>query len=145
MLSDSGERVCIHFDNTTWEETGDSQILAYRPGELLVIGSWPEAVSPAVARLAVARSFPTLAAQGSLPELRRMANPVTRSYVVRCSATGELKLIERHFHFHQPKYRSGQKFSHAFKPRITRIDERVLLVPGHVQPDEKLAGREIVA
>ncbi|MBI2928146.1 MAG: hypothetical protein HYY24_20950 [Verrucomicrobia bacterium] len=145
MVSDAGVRVRIHFENTTWEKTGDLLVVADKPGELLVIGSWPDAVSPAVARLAVARSFPMLAAQTRLTESGCKANPVTGWYLVRRSSVGELRLIERRLHFQQSRYRGGQKFSHAFKSRITRIDDHALPVPGHVEPDEELAPSETAA
>lgn len=86
-----------------------------------------------------------LAAQTRLTESGCKANPVTGWYLVRRSSVGELRLIERRLHFQQSRYRGGQKFSHAFKSRITRIDDHALPVPGHVEPDEELAPSETAA
>jgi hypothetical protein len=139
MVRDASVRVRIHFENTTWEKPGDLLVVAYEPGELWVVGSWPDAVSPAVARLAAASSFPRLAAQTRLTESGCQANPVTGWCLVRRSSVGALRLIERRLHLLQSRYRGGQKFSPAFKSRIPRIDDHALPVPGQAEPDEELA------
>lgn len=144
MLSDAGARVRIHFENTTWEESDDLMVLAYRPEHLLVIGSWPDAVSPDLGRLAIAKGFPMIAAPESLSKSQRATN-VTRWYLVLRSTSGTLGLVERHLHFQSSAYRGGEKFSNAFKHRIRRIEDCSLPVSNELEPDEKLAKRGIAA
>lgn len=145
MLDDFNERVRIHFENTTWEESGDLMVVAYRPRNLLVIGSWPDGISPAVGRLVVAKSFPMVAAQKEFSKSKPGGSAVAIWYLILRSKSGNLKLVERHLHFQSSAYVGGEKFSNAFKHRIRRINDHVLPVPNNHEPDEKSASREIAA
>lgn len=145
MLADAGERVRIQFYNPKWEKVGDLVLLSYTPGELLAMESWPNSISPEVARFSVATGFPILSLQKRFSTSGSWANRMSGCYLVMRSNEGTLKIIERHLHFHRPKYRGGQKFSNAFKSRITRIEDHALLIPNNLEPDAELIGTGITA
>ncbi len=145
MLADAGKRVRIQFYNPKGEEAGDLVLLSYAPGELLVLESWPDSISPEVARFSVARAFPILSLRKRLSTSGSWANQMSGRYLVLRSNEGNLKLVERLLHFQQPKYRGNQKFSNAFKSRLTRIEDHVLPIPNHLEPDEELVGKKLAA
>lgn len=142
LNNDDGKRVRVNFQNEEADESKDFVFAAFLPHQLLILRSWPDTIPVFIGRKAIARAFPALAFHQ--PALRsENRSKFIRWFLLRFAQPGDIKLVERHVFRTQSAYHAGDKFTHAFKSRITRVEDRELPIPSECQTDPALLGDDV--